>query len=728
MVDGETGGAAQNVTSTNDARNDVNEQHQVADEEDDLLPAELVEEYYRASARTKEKLVLEWNDIEYSVAIKNQDKKILNGCSGRAESGHMLAIMGPTGCGKTSLMNVLAARVAGKGSETQKLSGEVLVNGKPRQDTSFRNSSSYVTQDDLMYSHLTVLETLTVASHFYCPITDTSEQKSKLVEGILAALGLYKARNTIIGNQAYRGVSGGERKRVNIATQIITDPAVLFLDEPTSGLDSFQALAVMECIKSLADHGRMIITVIHQPRSSIFNLFDQLLLLSDGNDIFFGEANKAVGFFETAGYPCPESFNPADFFLDVLSRDTRSEEALVQSNERLLKLRKFWRDGNAISAPAAKVVGEAEGNGSGGDSAADDGTQGVLGDGDWGIVGLRVLGSRIRLLSWRSWREITGDYFTIMATYIISLVLALIIGGIYSNMGDDQLSIQNRNGLLFFMGVNMGFNGLFSVLNSFPKEKVIVGRERSAGAYGFLSYFASKFTVELPIKVFPAVIYSHIVYWIVGLNPDRFGEFVGIMLVQILCCVMLGYAISATMPTIEASNAVGPLCMIISILFGGFYINIDSLPTVANYVPWISFQRWFFQAAAINEYRGLTFSCDTSGYACKTTGEAVLESLNFDGHTTTYGVFGLSMCMLGFLSYTLLVMLNTKDTFVHLGFVGATYAKLETTGTLVADAERGDLFLAQGGTAASATTKVSRKEKDEILASASEAGVELTGV
>ena len=145
-----------------------------------------------------------------------------------------------------------------------------------------------------MFAHLTVLETLTLAAHFYCPSTDTPEQRENLVHGILLALGLYKARNTIIGNQKYRGVSGGERKRVNIATQIITDPAALFLDEPTSGLDAFQALAVMECIKDLANHGRMVVTVIHQPRSSIFQLFDQLLLLSDGNDVFFGDAKDGL--------------------------------------------------------------------------------------------------------------------------------------------------------------------------------------------------------------------------------------------------------------------------------------------------------------------------------------------------------------------------------------------------------------------------------------------------
>ena len=175
------------------------------------------------------------------------------------------------------------------------------------------------------------------------------------------------------------------------------------------------------------------------------------------------------------------------------------------------------------------------------------------------------------------------------------------------------------------------------------------------------------------------------------------------------------------MPTIEASNAVGPLCMIIAILFGGFYIDIESLPVVADYVPWISFQRWFFQAATINEYRGLTFTCGSSGYACKTTGEAVLESLSFNGHTTAYGVFGLSMCMLGILLYTLAVMCATVDSYLKLGFAGSKFAQMESEGTLVADVERSDLFLTAVRESAEKQAEAGAGE-----GSADEVGIELT--
>ena len=122
-------------------------------------------------------------------------------------------------------------------------------------------------QDDNMYAHLTVFESLMLAGHFFLPSTLTQEKKKEIVEATIAELGLVKARDTIIGDDDVRGVSGGERKRASVAVQLLTDPAVLFLDEPTSGLDAFQSQAVMECLSSLAAvGGRLVITVIHQPR------------------------------------------------------------------------------------------------------------------------------------------------------------------------------------------------------------------------------------------------------------------------------------------------------------------------------------------------------------------------------------------------------------------------------------------------------------------------------
>jgi ABC-type multidrug transport system ATPase subunit len=212
-----------------------------------------------------------WRDISYSIRVgsgKNiKEKQILKNIHGSAEPGRLIAIMGPTGSGKTSLLNVLAARTLASG--TASLSGEILIDGKKRDEETFRRHSAYVQQDDVVYAHQTVSETLQMAADLR--LRDASrEQSSRLVQSLIQQLGLVRAKDTEIGNSRVRGVSGGERKRTNIGIELTADPGVLFLDEPTSGLDSFQAEAVVRVLSKLCQEGRTIFMSIHQPSSQVY--------------------------------------------------------------------------------------------------------------------------------------------------------------------------------------------------------------------------------------------------------------------------------------------------------------------------------------------------------------------------------------------------------------------------------------------------------------------------
>ena len=176
----------------------------------------------------------------------------------------------------------------------------------------------------------------------------SDEDKHILVDNIIRELGLNKARDTIIGNDKVRGVSGGERKRVAVAVQLISDPLIIFLDEPTSGLDSFQAQSVMESCNNLAANGRLVVTVIHQPRSSIFNMCDRLLLLCDGMTMYFGKAQEtSLNYFASIGYNCPENYNPGDYFIDLISQDNRSSAAETESVTRIKHISEVYRDNEA---------------------------------------------------------------------------------------------------------------------------------------------------------------------------------------------------------------------------------------------------------------------------------------------------------------------------------------------------------------------------------------------
>jgi len=558
----------------------------------------------------------------------------------------------------------LAARIPDGGAALAKTSGEITVNGKPRNETTFRNLSAYVLQDDNLFAHLTVQETLMLAAHFFLPTETPLDEKLNLVSTLLADLGLSKTVNTIIGSEKVRGVSGGERKRASIAVQLISDPAVLFLDEPTSGLDAFQAQSVMDSMKNLAVMGRVVISVIHQPRSSIFSMFDKLVLLSEGRTMYFGDADKAVEYFASNGHVCPDSFNPSDYYLDILSPDNRNPESEQDSKNRIKHLGDRWLlvEVDKLAIDSSVVISN---------TYSDD---------------IKAIGSdmsmtktirNFQLLCWRSFAEQSRDKTTIFVKIFISSLFAFLLGGIYSNVGYSQRSVFNRIGLLFFVCINTAFNSIQAVLNSFPREKLIVNRERSGRAYNTLSYFVAKFGVEIPLTIFPSVIFACILFWLVGLNKTTFGYFILILNLLTLTTVALGMMASAIAPNVEAASAIGTPLIIIAILFGGFYITIDSLPIVANWIPYMSFLRWGFQALCINEFSGLRFQC--SGYAsgCFSTGEQVLQYLGFDGHTTNYPVFGLGMLLIAFLIITYILVDRGQMSYLSLGHTGAKYASFK---------------------------------------------------
>uniref|UniRef100_A0AAX7UVQ7 ABC transporter domain-containing protein n=1 Tax=Astatotilapia calliptera TaxID=8154 RepID=A0AAX7UVQ7_ASTCA len=224
------------------------------------------------------------------------------------------AIMGATGSGKSSFLDVLAARKDPAG-----LSGEVLIDGAP-QPPNFKCLSGYVVQDDVVMGTLTVRENFTFSAALRLPSSISHKEKKQKVDRLIKELGLGRVADSKVGTQLIRGISGGERKRTNIGMELIIDPPVLFLDEPTTGLDASTANSVLLLLKRMANNGRTIILSIHQPRYTIYRLFDSLTLLVNGHQVYHGPARSALEYF--SGYICEPHNNPADFFLDVINGDS----------------------------------------------------------------------------------------------------------------------------------------------------------------------------------------------------------------------------------------------------------------------------------------------------------------------------------------------------------------------------------------------------------------------
>lgn len=239
-----------------------------------------------------------------------RERKILKGVSGIVLPGEMLAMMGPSGSGKTTLLTALGGRLSGH------LAGTITYSGRPLSN-SMRRNMGFVTQDDVLYPHLTVAETLVYTALLRLPSTLSKQEKVAQAEAVLGELGLTPCRNSIIGGPFLRGVSGGERKRVSIGQEMLINPSLLFLDEPTSGLDSTTAQRIVSTLWELTKGGRTVAMTIHQPSSRLLYMFHKLLLLSEGNPVYFGKGSDAMDYFATIGHAPSVPMNPADFLLDL---------------------------------------------------------------------------------------------------------------------------------------------------------------------------------------------------------------------------------------------------------------------------------------------------------------------------------------------------------------------------------------------------------------------------
>lgn len=250
-----------------------------------------------------------------NVSYNLNGKQILSGVQGVAHPGEILAIMGASGAGKTTFLDILARK-----NKRGIVEGNFYVNGEKVNNAEYKNVVGFVDQDDTMLPTLTVHETIMTSALLRLPRDMSRAAKEMKVYEVEKQLGIHGIKDSLIGSEEGkgRGISGGEKRRVGIACELVTSPSILFLDEPTSGLDAYNAFNVIECLVTLAKtYKRTVIFTIHQPRSNIVSLFDRLLLLAKGKTVYSGEFSQCQEFFDHIGYTCPPGFNIADYLVDL---------------------------------------------------------------------------------------------------------------------------------------------------------------------------------------------------------------------------------------------------------------------------------------------------------------------------------------------------------------------------------------------------------------------------
>ncbi|GAV74273.1 ABC_tran domain-containing protein/ABC2_membrane domain-containing protein [Cephalotus follicularis] len=598
-------------------------------------------------------VTIRWRNITCSLSDKSLKsvRFLLKNVCGEAKPGRLLAIMGPSGSGKTTLLNVLAGQLMA--SRRLRLSGLLEVNGRPSSNKAYRYA--YVRQDDLFFSQLTVRETLSIAAELQLPGISSVEERDKYVNNLLFKLGLVNCADTNVGDAKVRGISGGEKKRLSLACELMASPSVIFADEPTTGLDAFQAEKVMETLQQLAQDGHTVICSIHQPRGSVYTKFDDIVLLTEGALVYAGPArDEPLAYFSKFGYFCPDHENPAEFLADLISVDYRSAESVSSSQKRIDALvESFSQDASTVLYATALIRKENYKNSLAFSKKAIGKKKGSWWRQFW-------------LLLKRAWMQASRDAPTNKVRAGMSIASAIIFGSVFWRMGRSQTSIPDRMGLLQVAAISTAMAALTKTVGVFPKERAIVDRERMKGSYALGPYLLSKLIAEIPIGAAFPLMFGSVLYPMARLHPNisRFGKFCGIITAESFAASAMGLTVGAMVPTTEAAMAVGPSLMTVFIVFGGYYVNAENTPFIFRWIPRVSLIRWAFQGLCINEFNGLEFDHQNS-FDIK-TGEQALERLSFGGSRISDTVIAQSRVLLFWYCTTYLLLEKRKPRYQRL--------------------------------------------------------------
>ncbi|XP_030626303.1 ATP-binding cassette sub-family G member 8 isoform X2 [Chanos chanos] len=547
----------------------------------------------------------------------------------RVHSGQMLAVIGSSGCGKSSILDIITRR-----DEGGKLkSGQILINGKPSTPSLVKKSIAHVRQDDRLLPHLTVRETLAFVSKLRLPTHFSEEQRDQRVDDVIAELRLRQCAHTRVGNEYIRGVSGGERRRLSIAVQLLWNPGILILDEPTSGLDSFTAHNLVITLSRLARGNRLVLLSVHQPRSDIFQLFDLVVLLSSGSAVYFGQAQDMVPYFTSLGYPCPRYCNPSDFYVDLISIDRRSPEKEAKCLEMTTRLAEEFK---------ARVMGKKDFMWTSEDTQvpALENAPSIPSKRNEEVItisknAVESLPGRLQQFAVLFRRQVFNDFrdlVTLVVHGLEALLMSLLIGFLYFGAGETRLSIQDTVALLYMIGALTPFAVVLDVIAKCHTERAMLYYELEDGMYSVTSYFFAKVLGELPEHCVFTLVYGVPIYWLAGLNdePDRFILNLLLVWLMVYCSRSMALFVAAALPTLQTASFMGNAFFTVFYLTGGFVISLQNMWLVASWLSKISFMRYGFEGMLQVQFRGLDYTVNFGNLTINVDGIIVPEAMHLN--------------------------------------------------------------------------------------------------
>ncbi|TNN11301.1 ATP-binding cassette sub-family G member 1 [Schistosoma japonicum] len=598
-----------------------------------------------ANMESKETKNLLFRDMKYFVIQGRAGKKlILKGISGEFKAGELSAIMGPSGAGKSSLMNILA------GYCTKNVIGDVYVSSLPRNMQQFRKMSCYIMQDDLLLPHLSVDEAMMCSANLKLSEKTSYITKRKIVDNIINLLGLREAVHTRTSQ-----LSGGQKKRLAIAQELVNNPPIMFFDEPTSGLDSASCFHCISLLRRLARGGRTIICTIHQPSAKIFELFDHLYFLTDGHCIYRGPVSCLVPYLATQNLICPPYHNPADYFMEVACgeygdhymrlamaarrgtldeivnylkekvfnslTDNKNNECPIHNvqliSDILLSTEDITKSSSSsfylpiikYDAEKSKSSREPEimesppqiemsvllpqSNGPVHTISSDC----IKYDDPSREFAANQL-TQFRVLFVRNIFSILRDSTLTHLRFVSHIVVGILIGLLYFRIGNLGYEVISNAAFVFFTLLFLMFAALMPTVMTFPLEISIFFREHLNSWYSLKAYYMAKSLADVPFQIFFPIVYASITYWMTEQPNDasRFIQFLVISVQTSLVGQSLGLVIG-TATSLQVAVFLGPVTGIPILLFSGFFLSLYSIPRYLQWISFLSFTRYSFSGA-----------------------------------------------------------------------------------------------------------------------------------
>ena len=446
-----------------------------------------------------------WSDVGVQVKDRKtgQTISILDSSYGYIEAGQVLALMGPSGSGKTTLLNTIAHRMSSSKADVR---GKIMINGQEVSRTKLQHLSSYVEQEDALIGSLTVAETISFAARLALGGELSPNDRKTRVKELVESFGLQAQANTIVGTPLQKGISGGQKRRLSVASQLVTSPRILFLDEPTSGLDSAASREVMGFIAEVARlHQMIVIASIHQPSTATFELFDRILLLSAGRSCFFGEPSKASEYFSHIGHPMPLHTNPAEFMLDLVNTDFAKDRPFAE--KALASIQEAWSSSTERGTLLQTITSSSTATSN---------------------LNSTTLHSRSNLttttlaLLHRNFVKSHRDLLVYGTRIVMYLGLAIMMGTVWLRLPYTQNSIQPFINAIFFGGAFMSFMAV-AYVPAIIEDLHTLRKERANGLYGPLPFSIANFVIGVPYLFLIALLFSIVTYWLANFRHGAEG-------------------------------------------------------------------------------------------------------------------------------------------------------------------------------------------------------------